>query len=110
MKFAVACALFGAVNTMGGPPDEAYGECEESSECPEVCDAASGACEPGFCVFSFTEVDAEKTWNPSVCGVEADCNEALNAANREDPDFDEDNKEVQFCKEHRDTTNRPFWK
>merc|ERR1739838_1163521 len=47
-------------------PAEAIGDCADSSECAEG----------EFCVFTHVvpEEGADKTWNPSACGAEADCN------------------------------------
>ena len=84
-----------AVNANGGPnreiPEDAIGECEESADCPG---------EGAFCIFFKEEIDDVSYWSPSICGVEADCNEEENKATREDPDFDKDNNEFQFCAEH----------
>ena len=46
-------------------PAEAIGDCADSTEC------ADGE----FCVFTHIvpEEGADKTWEPSVCGAEADC-------------------------------------
>lgn len=71
-------------------PDEAFGDCTESADC-------TGA--DAYCVFYKSEVDGEKSWSPSTCGVEADCNEAVNEANMTDEDYDRDNYDKQFCKE-----------
>ena len=77
MKFATLAvvALFGTVVAQDDDmaakdddmeiPDEAIGECADSSEC------AAGE----FCVFQtiVPEDGADKTWEPSVCGSEMDC-------------------------------------
>merc|ERR1719352_1045082 len=43
-------------------PEEAIGDCADSSECAEG----------EFCVFTYTvpEEGADKTWSPSACGAE----------------------------------------
>ena len=45
--------------------EEAIGECADSSECAEE----------EFCIFTviIPEDGEDKTWEPSVCGAEADC-------------------------------------
>ena len=49
-------------------PAEAIGDCADSSECAEG----------EFCVFTHIvpEEGADKTWEPSVCGMEDACNPA----------------------------------
>ena len=83
MKFATLAvvALFGNVvvaqDEEGGEeeggddmeiPAEAIGDCADSSECAEG----------EFCVFTHIvpEEGADKTWEPSVCGMEDACNPA----------------------------------
>merc|ERR1719352_389762 len=77
MKFATLAviALFGNVIAQDEDaaeeeddmelPEEAIGDCADSSECAEE----------EFCVFTYTvpEEGADKTWSPSACGAEADC-------------------------------------
>merc|ERR1712146_579274 len=82
MKFATLAvvALFGNVIAQdeeeGGEeeeegmevPEEAIGDCADSSECAEG----------EFCVFTHIvpEEGADKAWEPSVCGTEEECNPA----------------------------------
>ena len=53
-------------------PEEAYGDCADSSDCAS---ATTGA----FCVFTYQETDdGEGSWpTPSFCGAEADCQEGV---------------------------------
>ena len=80
MKFATLAvvALFG--NVIAQDEEEAEEEEEEGMEVPAEaigdCADSSECAEGEFCVFTHIvpEEGEDKTWEPSVCGAEEDCN------------------------------------